>query len=1089
MASAQTVTSIGTRNVKAADDFATRAFQDPWDMEQRTDFGAFLDGTDQPQPNWNGVSFANGRFSATSANGDPSLFLLDTGNPFAARVGKTGSNYPIDANTYKVLAMRMNVNSPDSQMQFFWNRDSIFDNSVTATDGFLTSQMFRIYLLDLSQLPVTKLGGDGFQWSGNVRTLRMDPTNQAGVQVEMDWARLVSVDPSLCRTITWSGGGSSVNIYLVDAGTGVNLGPIAVNAVATAGNASSASPGCSTSGSGYKFYAGALAPGTYKIGVVTAGGNLTAANISSETWVVNDIPTLTFLSPSPEGGDDFATVELGNPWDMAAVSDVDMFRFINNPAVESIQLQSQGGTDLGPRTVLTGTSIGGPAEGFGDPHFGLLWNPGRGASRRIDPNKYRILTLEMGVQGVPRSINEGSIARVAWRVAGNDSCGESVTEDIIFTSRAGANVVNTLTMDLADRAMVPIEQGCQTGWVRGSAANPGLDLFRIDPHEYTPATPFFVSRVKLAAFERAGTTYNISWAFDDSGSGTVDLYYDTDNAGFDGTLIQANVGTTASGVYAWNTTGVGASSVYIYAIYRDDFAGGTNENRAYAKWPVVLSNNAAPEISVNRARLNFGVANTTTTTPAQRVLVNVTTGSPCWTVSNPVPSVFTVSPSTGTGSGSFTVSVPAVGYPAGFNQEATLTVGSCSGTGIANTATVVLSLRSHAVTSGPIGVLDTPANGTLVSGSIAVTGWAVDDVGIAEVSIWRDPVAGESAGVKFIGQATRVDDARNDVALAFPESPFQYRAGWGYLLLTNFLPGQGDGTYRIHAYATDLEGRQVLLGSSTITATNLTSFKPFGAIDTPGQGETVSGIVNNFGWVLVRGEAKAYPPFGSVFVYIDGVAVGSPGLWTERSDVTALFPEATYSGVKNAVGLFTFDSTAYANGVHTIAWSVVADNGEADGIGSRFFTIQNSSGSAGATGMDPFIVEAPSRRSNGSLLGRTLRTDGSISSRFVTARAGERVVIDLQGATQAYHVVDGRLNALPVGATFVERRGALHWQPGIGVAGLHDFVLERDGQLVAVRVGINPAPARAGNRPTPFGSLFRVFNRPRGEGMRFTVQN
>ena len=70
-------------------------------------------------------------------------------------------------------------------------------------------------------------------------------------------------------------------------------------------------------------------------------------------------------------------------------------------------------------------------------------------------------------------------------------------------------------------------------------------------------------------------------------------------------------------------------------IFRDNFAGGANENRVYAKWPVILSNNAAPEVSVNRARLNFGVANSTTITPAQTVRVNVTSGSPCWTVSNP----------------------------------------------------------------------------------------------------------------------------------------------------------------------------------------------------------------------------------------------------------------------------------------------------------------------------------------------------------------------------------------------------------------------------------------------------------------------
>ena len=1092
-AAAQSVTAIGASNVKAAQDFATQAFQDPWDMQQRTDLGAFLDGTDFPQPNWSGISFANGMFSAASSNNDPSVFLLDTGNPHAVRIGKNGSNFPIDANTYKVLALRMNVNHPTSVMQLFWNRDSIYDNSLTQLTPPAGSQGFRVYLMDLSQMTASGLGATSFQWGGTVRALRLDPTNQAGVQVDIDWARLVSIDPTLCRTITWSGAGT-VNIYLIDAATNANLGPIALSAVAN-----SASAGCAPSGSGYNFYAGALAPGTYKVGVVTAGLNLTSANISAGTWVVNDAPTLNFVTPSPEGGDDFATVELGDPWDMAALSDVDMFQFIDGRSTPSIPLQSAAGIDLGPRTVLTGTSIAGPAPGYGDPQLGLLWNPGRGASTRIDPNKYRILTLDMGVQNLARNINEGAIARVAWRVAGNDACGESVTDDIIFTSRAGANVVNTLTLDLADRGRVPIEEGCQTGWVRGSADNPGLDLFRIDPHEYTPATPFFVSRVKLAAFERVGNSYNISWDFSDSGTGAVDLYYDTDNANFDGTLIQTNVPTSSFGSFSWNTTGVSAPSVYIYAVFRDTFPGGANENRVYAKWPLILSNNSAPEISVNRARLNFGVANTTTITPAQTVLVNVTSGSPCWTVNNPLPSVFAVSPSTGNGNGSFTVSAASASFPAGFNQTSTLSVEPCSGGGLANTATVAVALRSYGATSAPIGVLDTPGEGALVSGSIAVTGWAVDDVGIAKVDIWRDPVAGEAPGLKFLGQATRVDNARNDIAASYPDAPFQYRGGWGYLLLTNFLPNQGDGSFRLHAYATDVEGSAVRLGSVNITGANSTSFVPFGAIDTPGQGETVSGTVNNWGWVLVRGSARAYPPFGSVSVVIDGVLLGSPSLWVERPDIVALFPESIYSGVRNAVGLFTFDSAAYANGVHTIAWVVTANNGLAEGVGSRFFTIQNASGAATSARVDPFVVGPPPGRSSGPLLGRSVRSAGAIDDgapvrmstgyrtapsaapadlpggpRLVSMRPGERVVINVEGATDAYHVVDGRLAALPVGASFNPSRGSLQWQPGPGFAGLHDVVLVRDGRLVPVRVSLGSPLSPRPNRARHFGTLFAV---------------
>ncbi len=61
-------------------------------------------------------------------------------------------------------------------------------------------------------------------------------------------------------------------------------------------------------------------------------------------------------------------------------------------------------------------------------------------------------------------------------------------------------------------------------------------------------------------------------------------------------------------------------------------------------------------------------------------------------------------------------------------------------------------------------------------------------------------------------------------------------AGWGYLLLTNFLPSQGNGTFTLYAYADDVDGYTTLLGSKTITCTNATATAPFGAIDTPAQG-------------------------------------------------------------------------------------------------------------------------------------------------------------------------------------------------------------------------------------------------------------
>src|SRR5665647_1458026 len=65
------------------------------------------------------------------------------------------------------------------------------------------------------------------------------------------------------------------------------------------------------------------------------------------------------------------------------------------------------------------------------------------------------------------------------------------------------------------------------------------------------------------------------------------------------------------------------------------------------------------------------------------------------------------------------------------------------------------------------------------------------------------------------------------------------------------VKGHGTGTFVLHAVALDKDGHRSDLGTKTIVSDNAHNTKPFGAIDTPGQGATVSGnSYVNFGWVL-----------------------------------------------------------------------------------------------------------------------------------------------------------------------------------------------------------------------------------------------
>jgi hypothetical protein len=238
--------------------------------------------------------------------------------------------------------------------------------------------------------------------------------------------------------------------------------------------------------------------------------------------------------------------------------------------------------------------------------------------------------------------------------------------------------------------------------------------------------------------------------------------------------------------------------------------------------------------------------------------------------------------------------------------------------------------------------VDTPAEGaTGVEGAIAVTGWALDDTGVQRVIVSRDAVAGEPAGsLIYIGDGVFVTGARPDVAAAYPTHPNASRAGWGYMLLTNMLPNQGNGTFKLWLHALDREGQQALLGTRTITCANSAATRPFGTLDTPGQGAMTTGSAHLvWGWALTP-QPGVIPRNGStIWVYVDGVPLGHPTYNLYRVDIATLFPG--YANTDGAVGYSVLDTTALTNGIHTIAWLVTDDRGRAEGLGSRYFWVAN----------------------------------------------------------------------------------------------------------------------------------------------------
>jgi subtilisin family serine protease len=469
----------------------------------------------------------------------------------------------------------------------------------------------------------------------------------------------------------------------------------------------------------------------------------------------------------------------------------------------------------------------------------------------------------------------------------------------------------------------------------------------------------------------------------------------------------------------------------LFTGFSGDLNGSTNPQSVVMSGPRSVTGNFSGflTLTVDRAKLNFGTANGIATSP-QTIHVSVAAGV-SWSASSNQSNI-SVFPSSGTGSGTFQVTATA--GPGG-----AITVNSQGASGSPQIQVNVAAVAPGA----PFGSFDTPANNIGgVAGAIAVTGWTLDSVEVTKVDIWRDPIAGEatgSNGLVYIGDAVFVADARPDVEALYPAIPVNYRAGWGYLLLTNFLPnnnggtgGPGNGSYNLHAIAHNKSGALLDLGTRTIVADNAHATKPFGTIDTPGQGGTASGSAYiNFGWALTQ-NPNAIPLDGStITVYVDSVPVGHPTYNQFRSDIANLFPG--HANSNGAVGFFYIDTTKLANGVHTISWTVFDNAGHGDGIGSRFFDVQNNGGGAGAEPMHSLNAEAAEQ---------------------TLVEIDQLGWVELQlGAVRGRLLAAGEQRPLPIGSTLKD--GVFYWQPPAGFLGEYQLVFERgDGSSTRVRIKV-----------------------------------
>jgi hypothetical protein len=663
----------------------------------------------------------------------------------------------------------------------------------------------------------------------------------------------------------------------------------------------------------------------------------------------------------------------------------------------------------------------------------------------------------------------GQTNKIAWTfsgVTGNVKLQYSVNNGgawttIVSSTPNDGSYFWTVPSTISDQCLVKISDAAA-----GTPADTSNAVFTIDDCGET------ISLTSPTGGEawQVGSVHNITWVSGASVSSQVKLQYSVNNQATWNTIISS---TPNDGSYAWTIPNAPSTTCNIRI---SDAADAGIYNISYGIFSIVVGIED-PKISLNRTALYFGsLRNNTAKTGIQDISVtNGGSGTLKWTAAiyDPAPGDgdnldwLRIINTSGTQAGKVEVYVIPSQLAAGTYTGA-VRFTSTNASNSPQTVNVTLKVYPTLGDSPPFGSYETPIHGSTVMSSIPVTGWALDDIGIDKVTIWRE----EGGDRIYIGEAVLVEGARPDVEQSYPTYPMSYRAGWGYMLLTNMLPNGGNGTFKLSAYVKDLAGHEVKLGSKTITCDNAHAVKPFGAMDSPVQGGEASGrMFKNRGWVLTPMPNKIPENGSTIKVYVDGQYLGHPAYNAYRADIATLFPG--YANSNGAFAYFNLDTTVFENGVHTIQWTATDNAGHNDGIGSRYFTIQNSGYNRQAGAAQSPGNTTPGTRDRyrpADLLNLPEDPEVAVNVRYgyreeikperikagqdgiihITIPQDERLVLDLNQPRALRHTgylaVNGQLRPLPPGASLDNRGGIFYWQPGPASLGKYslEFISESE---------------------------------------------
>jgi hypothetical protein len=249
---------------------------------------------------------------------------------------------------------------------------------------------------------------------------------------------------------------------------------------------------------------------------------------ASSSWA---LPPLVILEPDGAWPNEYAADVRGDPWDMLEPTDITLTADIGSP-------EWQNG-------VFSGVSQG------NDAWFHLAVPPGL----PVQAARYRMMTLRI-------QVSQATSCWLYWSNSTNPyqwhNCGP-------FQLSPGWN---TVSADLSQMA---------AGEWAGD-----LQVFRIDPC-VSGGIWFAIDEVTLSSADHGDGSFVVRWDDGNHPSATLSLYFDEDNAGFDGTIIAAGIPASDTGdSLTWDMSGLASGAYYVYG----DLTDGVSHSLDYSPYPV-----------------------------------------------------------------------------------------------------------------------------------------------------------------------------------------------------------------------------------------------------------------------------------------------------------------------------------------------------------------------------------------------------------------------------------------------------------------------------------------------------------------------